>query len=268
MLVAKVVQPTVDRKQFKWVGVGWRHLEVAFLCILVCSCGGGSGPSSPPTTLSPDQQIYQQIELSGGESTLSWEFPFGGGPMVFGSDYIFATTTALSESPASGSQTQTPALISLSTALAIPNSAPSLNRVLQAGQVLLAPATASQLISFSGTGIRRDRYAEDGTTIIDSALFFNYSSTPLTGLMSDSPLELMAWLPISNWNNLNVFKTDISWQTGSAYVKSHGQRIGDVVFVNDCVGTTTTADIDPCATGVTLAKKSALRLRVLRLKKA
>jgi hypothetical protein len=76
MLVAKVVQPTVDRKQFKWVGVGWRHLEVAFLCILVCSCGGGSGPSSPPTTLSPDQQIYQQIELSGGESTLSWEFPF------------------------------------------------------------------------------------------------------------------------------------------------------------------------------------------------
>jgi hypothetical protein len=127
--LAKVVQPTVDRKQFKWVGVGWRHLEVAFLCILVCSCGGGSGPSSPPTTLSPDQQIYQQIELSGGESTLSWEFPFGGGPMVFGSDYIF-------------------------------------------------------------------------------------------------------------------------------------------VFVNDCVGTTTTADIDPCATGVTLAKKPALRLRVLRLKKA
>ncbi len=223
------------------------------LALCTAGCGGGSGSQAPPAAaLSSDQQIYQQVELSGGESTLSWSFPFGGGTLVSGVNYIFSTTTALSHSPANGSQTQAPVQSSLSSSIVIPSAVPALTRVLIGGQVLLAPATASQLITYSGTGIRRDRYAEDGVTIVDSALFFNYSSIPLSGSITASPMELLAAFPLENWVNLDVFTAGASWQTGAAYIKSSGQRIGDTVFVADCTGNTTTADIAPCATGTTL----------------
>ena len=222
------------------------------LALCMTGCGGDSSSQAPPTAaLSSDQQIYQQVELGGGESTLSWSFPIGGGTLVSGTNYIFATTTALTHSPTNGPQTQTVALNSLSSSLAIPSSTPE--RVLQGGQVLLAPAGATQSISFSGTGIRRDRYAEDGTTIIASTLFSNYSSISLSGSMTDSPAELLAAFPFENWLNLNVFTAGMSWQPGSAYIKSSAERIGDTVHVADCTGSTTTADINPCASATTLA---------------
>jgi hypothetical protein len=219
----------------------------------VAGCGGGSTSNAPPTAaLSGDQQTFQQVELGGGESTLGWGFPFGGGSLVSGTDYIFATTTALSQSPAAGPQKQAPTLTSLSSSLVIPSSVEARTRVLQGGQVVVASAGASQLISFSGTGIRRDRYADDGVTIVASALFFDYSSTPLSGGITDSPGELLAWLPITGWINQNVFAVGTDWLPGSTYIKSRGQRIGDTVFVADCGASTTTAEISPCPGGTTL----------------
>lgn len=234
--------------------IEWTSAGVGLvLALCMAGCGGGSGSQAPPTAaLSSDQQIYQQVELGGGESTLSWSFPFGGGTLVSGTNYIFSTTTALSQSPAIGPQTEAPVLNSLSSSIVIPSSAPALTRVLIGGHVLLAPANGTQLITYSGTGIRRDRYAEDGVTVVDSALFFNYSSIPLTGSMTAAPAELLAAFPIGNWVNLDVFTAGTSWQPGAAYIKSSGQRIGDTVFVADCTGNTTTADINPCASGTTL----------------
>jgi hypothetical protein len=242
-------------RQNKGSSTEWPRNAGAVLVPALCiaGCGGGSSSQAPPTAaLSSDQQIYQQVELGGGESTLSWSFPIGGGTLVSGTNYIFATTTALSHSPANGPQTQTLALNSLSSSLVIPNSVQTPTRVLRGGQVLVAPANASQLISYSGTGIRRDRYAQDGVTVIASALFFNYTSSPLSGSMTDSPAELLAAVPFENWVILNVFTGGMSWQPGSAYIKSSGQRIGDTVYVADCTGSTTTADINSCTSGTTL----------------
>ena len=237
------------------MGVEPRRLLMALATVIgITGCGGGGSGGEPTSAapLSADQQVYQQVELNGGESTLGWQFPFGGGTLVSGTDYIYANTTSLKASPATGPQTQAPVLTSLSSSLTIPSSAPTLTRVLVAGQVLLAPATANQSMSFSGTGIRRDRYAQDGVTLVDSALFSNYSSTPLSGNMADSPGELLAWLPIGNWLNTNTFTAGINWLPGSAYLKSQGRRIGDTVFASDCVGSTTTAEVNPCAVGMTL----------------
>lgn len=231
-----------------------RLLMALSIVVGITGCGGGGSGGEPTSaaSLSADQQVYQQVELNGGESTLGWQFPFGGGTFVSGTDYIYANTTSLQKSPATGPQTQAPVLTSLSSSVTIPSSAPALTRVLVAGQVLLAPATANQSMSFSGTGIRRDRYAQDGATLVDSALFSDYSSTPLSGNMADSPGELLAWLPIGNWINMNAFTAGINWLPGSAYIKSQGRRVGDTVFVSDCWGSTTTAAVNACGVGMTL----------------
>jgi hypothetical protein len=239
----------------------WQLALVLGLAATVAACGGGSNsgnsaahPSDPPPrpVLSKDQQVFEQAELAGGESTISFQFPFGGGSLVSGKDFVSATTTALGQSPTNGPQKQTPTLTSLSSALIAPTSAPGRIRVLQGGQILVSSGTAERLVTYSGTGIRRDRYADDGATVVDSEFSSDFSAIPLSGDMTQSPGELLAALPLSTWINLNTFTAGKAWMSGSGYIKSHSHRLGDTVFGIDCGASTTTAALTPCQSGTTL----------------
>ena len=238
----------------------WQITLVLGLAATVAACGGGSNsgnsaapPSDPPLpVLSKDQQVFEQAELAGGESTISFQFPFGGGSLVSGKDFVAATTTALSQSPSSGPQKQSPTLTSLSSALIAPTTAPGRIRVLQGGQILVSSGTAQRLVTYSGTGIRRDRYADDGATVVDSEFSSGFSVIPLSGDMTQSPGELLAALPLTSWINLNTFTAAKAWMSGSGYLKSSSHRLGDTVFGVDCGASTTTAALTPCQSGTTL----------------
>ena len=225
----------------------------------VSACGGGGGGSSPPVQpiLSQDQKTFESVNLQGGQFSLLWKFPYGGGNLVSGTDYLSAVSNGLlPQSPAQGgAQVQTGHSTSLDAALAGRTFAPT--RYVSAGSVVVAPLDAMRRVSYVGDSVRVDYLASDGSTVLASAQFSQYAVVPLSGAMGNSPEELLADVPIQDWIGFNNFAATATWQAGSAYVTQHGVRVGDVVIAQDCPNdttptTTTGSQPAPCATGQTL----------------
>ena len=223
-----------------------------------CGGGGGGGGSAPPveTTLSQDQKTFESVNTQGGQFSLIWKFPFGGGNLVSGTDYFVAISNGLlPQSPSRGAQVQTGQATSLDWALASRTATPS--RYLSAGAVLVAPANTVRRVSYVGDTVRVDTLASDNVTVLSSARFSQYAIVPLTGAMGNSPVELLADFPIQDWIGYNNFAATANWQAGSAYIRQQGVRVGDVVIAEDCPNdtnpvTTTGSQTAPCATGQTL----------------
>lgn len=204
-----------------------------------------------------NQLIFESAELHGGESTLGFNIPFGGGNLVPGVNFVYSNSTGgLSNSPSTaGPQVQTPVLTTLDSMLAVPASAPT--RIIQAGQVWLLPATAQRKITYLGSEIHVDYLATDGQTALTASQFSNYSAATLSGLMDNSPEELLASFPINDWINFNNFSANAQWQSGAGYIKKQGSRVGDSVIASDCTNVsspvyTTGTALTPCQSGTTL----------------
>ena len=57
-----------------------------------CGGGGGNGVRTPPPQPSADQRAFESFELHGGTAALGWNFPYGGGNLIPGSNYIVSYT--------------------------------------------------------------------------------------------------------------------------------------------------------------------------------
>ena len=226
----------------------------------LCACGGGGGGSGTPpveANLSQDQKTFESVNTQGGQFTLIWKFPFGGGNLVSGTDYFSAISNGLlPQSPAQGgAQIQVGYATSLDSALTAETFTPS--RYLSGGSVLVAPLNAVRRVSYVGDAVRVDYLASDNVTVLTSAQFSQYAVVPLAGPMGNSPEELLASVPIQDWIGFNNFSATASWQAGAAYIRQRGVRVGDVVIAQDCPNdttpaTTTGSQPSPCASGLTL----------------
>ena len=230
------------------------------LAAVLCACGGGGGGSvTPPpveANLSQDQKTFESVNTQGGQYSLIWKFPFGGGNLVSGTDYLVAISNGvLPRSPSQGAQIQAAQSTSLDSALAGRIVNPT--RYVSGGAVLAAPVNAVRRVSYVGDAVRVDYLASDNATVLTSAQFSQYAVVPLAGPMGNSPEELLAGVPIQDWIGFNNFSATASWQAGSAYIRQQGVRVGDVVIAEDCPNdttpvTTTGSQPSPCATGLTL----------------
>jgi len=213
---------------------------VAYLCA-VAGCQDDSNavvieePWGAPATLSADQKLYQGVEFQGGELTFADSIKFPGGTLTAkNNDYVYSISSGgLHKSPlTAGPQNQTEALTTLDANLKVVALSPT--RVVQAGQVWVVPTPVTQRISYAGTGIRVDELAPDGQTSLQSYLLYDFSITPLAGAIANSPAELLAALPVSEWTSYGNFLVNASWQAGAEYIKRRGLRLADVVFAQDC----------------------------------
>ena len=228
------------------------------LAAVLCACGGGGSGTPPPVeaNLSQDQKTFESVNTQGGQFSLIWKFPFGGGNLVSGTDYLVAISSGLlPRSPSQGAQIQAAQSMSLDSALAGRIVNPS--RYVSGGAVLVAPVNAVRRVSYVGDAVRVDYLASDNATVLTSAQFSQYAVVPLAGPMGNSPEELLAAVPIQDWIGFNNFSATASWQAGAAYIRQQGVRVGDVVIAEDCPNdttpvTTTGSQPSPCASGLTL----------------
>ncbi|MBV8633428.1 MAG: DUF4214 domain-containing protein, partial [Burkholderiaceae bacterium] len=203
-----------------------------------------------------NEAIFESTALHGGEATLVFNFPFGGGTLVSGTNYIYSNSTGvLPASPINGPQVETPAFTSLDAGLTFTSPGPT--RILQNGRIMLLAATAQRRITYVNNAIHVDYLAADGQTALTASVFSNYAIAGLTGLMDNSPEQLRAAVPIPTWIKANNFSANAQWQPGSAYIVKQGYRAIDTVIVNDCNNTastvyTTSTTPTPCKASATL----------------
>lgn len=224
--------------------------------------GGGSttttpsGTTTPSQPLSADQAAFEQFALQGGAFLPEWNFPFGGGALASGQNWFYSYDNySLTASPATGTQTSVPTATSLDAALAVPPLPPY--RIFQNGQIVAESALAPTLVSYQGSGVRVDYLSNDGTQVLRSSLFSNFSNVALSGYMSNAPQQLLSAVPLEDWIKFGNFSATAQWNSGSAYVKVTSQRIGTTYLAVDCsnslpLKTTTGTNIQPCASGATL----------------
>lgn len=242
---------------------GLTYVTATALAVLLSACGGGGGSSTSAgnsqqaQALSADQQIFEHEELNGGTYALGVSLPFGGGNLVSGVNYFYSTSTGgISASPsAAGSQVETSQATSLDSALALPAFATT--RYLLGSKVVVRSATARRAVSYVGSSVRTDSYADDGSTVVQSSLFSNFSETPLSGMIDNAPEELQANYQIDDWVSANNFSANAQWLSGAAYTKRQGALAGDTYFALDCTNSlpakiTTSTATTPCQTQVNL----------------
>jgi hypothetical protein len=224
---------------------------------LLTGCGGGTGVSSPPPQLSTDQKAFESFELHGGTATLGWNFPYGGGNLVPGTNYFVSYAwSGLSQSPlTSGTQTEPIDAQSLDPNLSVPTA--SLARYLVGGNIVQRHNTASREVSYSGNSVQIAYLADDDSTPVYTLLLSNFTVVQLAGVMGSSPEEMLAAYPIENWIEANNFASNATWASGAAYFKHQSAYSADAYFVVDCsntypVVTTTGQSPTPCLQGGTL----------------
>lgn len=233
-------------------------LTFAIIFSVLVSCNGGGNGSTSPSTLSSDQQIYERAELNGGTFSLSWNIPYGGGTLLTGTNYMYSVSTGgLLQSPiVAGPQQEAPVLTSLVSSLTIPTT--STTRHLLAGKVFVRSTTALRRVSYVGSNVVIDYLADDAQTVVQRNRFYNFSETPLSGIISNNvPTELNVNTPILYWISANNFSATAQWHSGAFYNKRHGSVVGDTYIAQDCTNklplvSTTTVAMTPCTAGGTL----------------
>ncbi|PRC94113.1 S53 family peptidase [Solimicrobium silvestre] len=257
------------KEQFRMLKINFetmtptKWLIVLASVVTLSACGGHSssgGINVANAVLSKNQQIFESLEFSGGTYSVDWSFPYGGGNLVNGANYIASNSTGgLSKSPAiEGAQTQLPVVTSLDVNLQAPTFGPAV--YLNGGQVITRSATAQRKVSYVGSNIQVDYIADDGVTVAQSTQFSNFSSVPLTGFMGSTANEFQASVPINNWISANNFSANAKWQPGSVYTKRQGTSVGDTYYVQNCqnfsnvVVTTATTSTVVCQAGGTIAQ--------------
>jgi hypothetical protein len=157
---------------------------VTIVSLSGCSSSGNYSvtfPQSATDQQTLDQQIFESAELNGGEFSVVFLPPYGGGNMVANRNFFYSLSSGgLHLSPLeAGPEIELPVITPLDVALPLPGMTPT--RVLHAGKLLLLPATAPQRISYDIAGIREDDLGDDGETVLLSELYFDYREVALSG---------------------------------------------------------------------------------------
>jgi hypothetical protein len=127
--------------------------------------------------------------------------------------------------------------------------------VLKNGAILVVPAKqGSFTISYSGSDVRYDTLADDGSTVAMSSLRSGYQFVALSGTLAATPLEMARWFNSFFANTTNpILDTSRSYAAGAGYLKYTEKSVGDRYYAFDCAAATTDANVTPCFTGSTLA---------------
>ena len=203
--------------------------------------------------LSADQQAYEDLILApgGGSHQLHWNLNFSG-PQVSGtnyasSDFSVMAASPLTAGPQASTQTQP---VNISSTLALLTGTPT--RILKNGAILVVPVNGPiNVASYTGSSVKIDALADDGTTVAFTQVRSDYSTVALSGAVVAAPADLAHWHN-SFWSNSAILNPAVSFAPGAAYVKYTAVNQGDRFTVFDCVGATTDANVTPCASSTTL----------------
>jgi len=223
-------------------------LAVVLLTFLISGCGGGSGGSSvataPVSVLSSVQQAYESVALAanGGLHYLVGSLTFStsstGSITVAPSSYFYTEDSSIPQTAANGTQSLSVASTSVASTLAVPALAPA-SRYLINGSVYSAESPNQPQVSYTGNNVLENYFATDGKTVTYALLGTSYTVVPLSGLIQNAPAELFTnsnlGLITNTVNGTSLYNVGASWQSGSAYVKSVRQYVGNTVAVVDCL---------------------------------
>jgi hypothetical protein len=238
---------------------------VAILSTLIVSaCGGGSSGNSSSdaatANLSASQAAYENMAIAanGGLHYLIGSLTFttssSGSASLDSSSVFFSENSSIPQSAANGAQPVTVTETSVASTLAAPTSS-GVNRYLIDGAVVTVPVPERPLVSYVGQNILENYLATDGKTIVHSFLGTSYTFVPLSGLIANSPAELLdnsnLGLLTNVINGQSLYNPLAVWQAGSGYLKVVRQTSGDTLAVGDCNSPVTTGtSVTPCSTAV------------------
>lgn len=224
------------------VGIGSSQLDAAKAAITASAVSRVEVPATDPihsAGLSPalthDQMAFERVNLSGGEFTLHWTFPYLGGTLVSGTNYIVGDNQGiLAASPAlAGPQLQVANRLNLDQTLQMPVPVNPAHYLVN-GTIESGPTPAVRRVRYSPHAILVDVLGSDQTTVLASEVLTQYDVTPLTGTMAASPPTVQSAVPLANWVAGNNLSPVASWIPGSASVTHHAKRKGDSITVWDC----------------------------------
>jgi hypothetical protein len=223
--------------------------------VLVSNTDGivASAPAALSLVLSSDQQRFESLLLAPGKGSvaLRWNLNLVG-PQVSGTNHLYAETGTLSASPLTlgGQRISLSAPHNLTATLTLP--APEPTRVLKGGAILVVPGqSAGSVARYVGPAVQIETLAQDNTTVAYAQRRSDFTVTPLSGLLANSPTEFAYWLN-SLFANPATLKTGSSHGSGAAYVRYTAHNVGDRYNVFDCAAATVGAAVSPCLTNTSL----------------
>jgi hypothetical protein len=129
-----------------------------------------------------------------GSVALRWNLNLVG-PQVSGTNHLYAETGTLSASPLTlgGQRISLSAPHNLTATLTLP--APEPTRVLKGGAILVVPGqSAGSVARYVGPAVQIETLAQDNTTVAYAQRRSDFTVTPLSGLLANSPTEFAYWL--------------------------------------------------------------------------
>jgi hypothetical protein len=211
------------------------------------STGGGGGGATP--ALSADQTVFESIALAPNASySTVWSLPAVG---TCTSCYIGSTYSSIPASPLTGgAQTWSKTPYAALSKTASPPTTTGVARYVINGKILAGTSPESAQISYQGSDIKFELLAADGISVVSSQLRSGYVSVPLTGLIRNSPQELINSSFI--FLNTSTVASTATWIAGSVYVKYTSIRSGDLYQVVDNTTATYSTTPTPIANGTTI----------------
>ena len=216
-----------------------------FAATLLQACGGGgsAGPIEP--SLSSVQSNYLQSTLTGTYSGLSWRLPASNVAPVDGTDYLLATTYALSASPENGEQTLQKSTENLTTSLTMPLVNTTAERILKNGKIEVFDFDSVTKVSFVGANIETAQYAQDGSTLLFTKEFDDWSQPQqLSGTLASSDI-LRQFYGFGRLNIPTYFNKTVAWRPGSSYVTRKQKTVTEIIEVHDWNTRTYDSSVDP-----------------------
>ena len=203
--------------------------------------------------LSADQAIFEKLILAPGSSYgYDWNLPTTGSA-VNGTHHLAETHATLAVSPlTNGAQKNSNSVYtSLANTVALPANF-GVTRFLNNGQIRAAAYPSNSSASYSGTGVRIDALAADGTTVLSSRQRSGFVNVPLTGLVKAAPVDFAHWFNVL-FSNPSLLSSTAQWGANAAYVTYTDTYVGTAYIVLDYTGTTYGTTPAPLATGTTIA---------------
>ena len=223
------------RAPFAWM------LVLAAAGLTACAAAGGDAARvrgiPAASSLSADQRIFEISERGDGSFTLDTKGLPGTADHPSGSDYFVSIASGgLRRSPlAAGPQTQRVKIASLDRALRIPSDYAREHEVYLAGGAFVRRSVgAKRRVSYQGTRIAIDLFADDDSTIVKSLLLHDFTQTSLSGRMKNAPSELQSAYPFGQWVADRELPEDATWRPGSFYTTHRTTLAADADLVDDC----------------------------------
>ncbi|RFU46668.1 hypothetical protein [Paraburkholderia sp. DHOC27] len=234
--------------------------------LLLSACGGGSGgsPSAPAApALSETQLTYESFALASNGGLFDLEggldiytTPSGTSALSPASSF-YTEQISIPKSPSTGAQPLTDTIASVASTLTAPTDLPG-TRYMVAGSVfaMASPATGQVTYPVGSNAVQTTYFASGSIQPVFTTLQTSYTVTLLSGLISNSPEELLTTSDLATLtqsvNGLTLYNPAATWQAGSAYIKVVRQVVGDTLLVDDCAAPATTgAILTPCSSSIT-----------------